>query len=108
MGVHISGNFTGTPDRPASPSPFTVDLGHFLTRILQGALTEATADYWERRAQAFEWSAPRPGDYRGHAPPDALTDLAIRCQQTADNCRHHAQLLREQPPNDPTAEDALA
>jgi hypothetical protein len=75
-----------------------IDLDHFRARVLQDALTEATAEYWERRAQQFEDAIPRANEFRGNAAPDQLTDAIVRCAYTAAACRRHAQLLRDNMP----------
>jgi hypothetical protein len=77
-----------------------IDLDHFRARVLQDCLTEATARYWERRAQQFEDAAPRKGDRHFHAPADELLDSYERCMATALACRRHAQLLRDGRPED--------
>ena len=69
-------------------------LEHFRLRVLQDALTEATAAYWKRRAQAFEDAAPRPGDFNGRASRAELQEAYDRCHETALACRNHAELLR--------------
>lgn len=51
-------------------------LHHFARRLIQDALQEATAAYWERRADTFATVGT----------PDA--------DQTALACRRHAWLLR--------------
>ena len=63
-----------------------LDTEHFRQRVLQDALTEATAQYWERRAQQFQ----------AVGNPD--------CDQIAENCRNHAQLLRDLAP-EPISQD---
>lgn len=89
-------------------------LAHFQWRVLQDALTEATASYWEHRAQTLDEAArPRRGDYQGAIfQPDhpayadasnrdralAKADIAARRQQLtrdAAMCRFHAQLIRD-------------
>lgn len=88
---------------------FAIDLDHFRARILQDALTEATAHYWIRRAEAFEAAAPRPGDYHGLAEYDDLLDRWERwerCKQTAENCRRHAALIAEAEP-EPISDEVL-
>lgn len=50
-------------------------VAHFRSRVLQDALTEATADYWLRRAAAFE---------KVGTPT---------CDAIAANCRFHASLV---------------
>lgn len=77
-----------------------IDIEHFRARLLQDALTQATADYWERRAQQFEDAAPRKGDYHGNASRDDLLDAWERCRATALACRRHAQLLRDSAPEE--------
>jgi hypothetical protein len=50
----------------------SIDIDHFRARILQDALTEATAAYWLHRAEQFEAAAPQPTDYSGHASQEEL------------------------------------
>jgi hypothetical protein len=71
-----------------------VDLDHFRARILQDALTEATAQYWIHRAHQFRQAAPRPDDFHGNAASDELTAAWHRCEATARACLQHAELLR--------------
>ena len=68
---------------------------HLAARVLQDALTEATAGYWERRAQTFEDAAPRLGEYHGAATRDELNQRWLDCMATAQACRAHAQLIRQ-------------
>jgi len=63
---------------------------HFRTRVLQDALTEATREYWTRRAQTFEAAMPRPGDFTGRATPEDLTAQRERLASTAAACRQRA------------------
>jgi hypothetical protein len=74
------------------------NLDHFRTRVLQDALTEATAAYWEGRADAFDWAAPKSTDFRGQATDAELADRAQRCRDTGLACRRNAQLIRESMP----------
>jgi hypothetical protein len=69
---------------------------HLAARVLQDALTEATADYWLHRADQFEAAAPKLGEYRGHATRDELNEPWTRCHATATACRRHAQLLMDE------------
>lgn len=69
-------------------------ISHFRARVLQDALTEATAAYFERRARQFEEAAPRPGEFSGRATRAELADRAARCLEVARACRQHAALLR--------------
>jgi hypothetical protein len=71
-----------------------IDLDHFRARVLQDALTEATAQYWLRRAQQFEAAAPKPDDYRGQATDEQLTNAWVQCITAAVACRRHAELIR--------------
>jgi hypothetical protein len=77
-----------------------IDADHFRARVLQDCLTEATAQCWERRAQAFEYAAPRNGDFDGNASPEQLLDAYERCIAIAAACRAHAQLLRDTIPEE--------
>jgi hypothetical protein len=67
---------------------------HLTARVLQDALTEATADYWEQRAQQFEDAAPRLGEFHGNATREALNEAWARCHATAAARLRHADLLR--------------
>ena len=95
---------------PGQTSHLTLDLDHFRARILQDALTEATADYWEQRARDFEAAAPKIGEYHGCATRDELNEAWTRCHATAATCRAHVQLIREGKPEDINADvrDVLA
>lgn len=70
-------------------------LDHFQRRVLQDALAEATAAYWLRRAEDFERAKPVE-------PPEGFTDVEAareqwrRCHETAQACRHAAELARFQ------------
>jgi hypothetical protein len=76
----------------------TIDLDHFRARILQDALTEATAQYWLHRAEQFEAAAPQPGDYYGQATQEELAKAWVQCKTAAAACRWHAELLRQEAP----------
>jgi hypothetical protein len=73
-----------------------IDIDHFRARILQDALTEATAQYWVHRAHQFQQAAPRLGEYHGNATRDELNEAWTRCHATALACRTHAQLLTDE------------
>lgn len=81
-----------------------LDLDHFRARILQDALTEATATYWLRRAHQFEQAAPRLGEYHGQASREHLRDAWIQCMATAEACRRHADLISGEYP-EPISEE---
>lgn len=71
----------------------TVDhLDHFQRRIIQAALTDATATYWRRRADTFEWARPRPTDYTGQATADQIAARDARCAESAEACRKRADV----------------
>ena len=70
------------------------DLDHFRARVLQDALTEATAQYWIHRAHQLRQAAPRPGEYHGQSTHDQLTEAWYRCEAAAMACLRHAELLR--------------
>lgn len=62
-------------------------------RFLQDAFTEARAAQWRRRAEAFEWCRPRPGDFNGRATADELAARDARLARLARLCRFHARLI---------------
>jgi hypothetical protein len=102
--IHRSG-----PAYRATPTGWlNVDLDHFAARVLQDALTEATADYWDRRAQQFEDAAPCDDDDHGRAAHDELDDAWERCQDIARACKLHAALLRSLVPQDVSDEVGVA
>ncbi len=68
----------------------TQHIEHHRTRVLQDALSEATAAYWRRRADTFEWARPRAGDFRGRATVAALNARDARLAATAESCRRRA------------------
>lgn len=70
-----------------------LDVEHFRVRVLQDALTEATAMYWRRRAGALERALPRREDFRGAATRDELLERYEALQEEILACRRHASLL---------------
>jgi hypothetical protein len=71
----------------------TIDVDHFRARVLQDALTEATAAYWVHRAYQFQQAAPKPNDFHGQASKAQLVEARWRCLATALACRQHADLV---------------
>jgi hypothetical protein len=80
--------------------PLTVDLEHFRARLLQDALTEATAAYWVHRAYQFQQAAPKRGDFHGQATRAQLAAARTRCLETALACRRRAQLSMDGRPEE--------
>ena len=72
-----------------------LDIDHSRARILQDALTEATAQYWIHRAHQLQQAAPRQDDYHGNATTEELREAWYRCMDTAQACLRHADLIRE-------------
>jgi hypothetical protein len=99
---------SGLAYRPTPTGWLTIDLDHFAARVLQDALTEATAGYWERRAQQFEDAAPCEDDDHGRASHDELDAAWERCQDIAQACKLHAALLRSLVPQDVSDEVRVA
>jgi hypothetical protein len=75
-----------------------LDLDQFRARVLQDALTEATAQYWLHRAYQFQQAAPRRGDFHGNATVEELRHRWRECMDTAQACLRHAELLRSEAP----------
>lgn len=67
-------------------------VDHFRARVLQDALTEATATYWHRRATALEAARSRPGDYQGRASLESIRARDARLSAAARACRRRASL----------------
>jgi hypothetical protein len=84
-----------------------IDIDHFRARVLQDALTEATAEYWLHRADQFEDAAPRLGEFHGDATREELNEAWTRCHATAAACRAHADLISGEYPEE-ISEDVLA
>lgn len=75
----------------AEHTPAVLDvLTQHQRRVIQDALTEASADYWLARAARFDAARPQPGDYTGHASPEALQERDRRCAEIAEACRARA------------------
>lgn len=75
--------------------PFSEYLDDFARRVLQDAMTEATAAYWLRRAAELEAARPRPGDFNGNATEAELAARDRRLANDAEGCRQRARLLTE-------------
>jgi hypothetical protein len=82
---------------------------HFRARVLQDALNEASAAYWQRRAKAYEDAArPRPAEWLGfQTTPAERAARRQRMQDTAAACRSKAAvcLLQDAPTDE--VRDAL-
>lgn len=68
-------------------------LEQFERRLLQDALTTATARYWKQRAAVFEAAKPRPGDYPGQATEADLREAWQRCDAAAKACLARAKCV---------------
>jgi hypothetical protein len=78
---------------------FTIDPLAFAKRLLLDCLTEALAETWVRRAEAFHQAKPRRGDFPGRQTTRRdLIAAGNRCQEVADLCLGHAELLAEGDP----------
>jgi hypothetical protein len=85
-----------------------LDLDHFRARVLQDAITEATAQHWIQRAHQFQQAAPGEGDFHGAATTEELREAYRRCMATAQACLQRAEVLRGEPAEiSPEVWDAL-
>ena len=82
----------------------TIDIDHFRGRILQDAITEATAQHWVHRAHQFQQAAPKLGEYHGQATRDELNQRWLECMATSQACLDHAELIRQESP-EPISEE---
>ena len=62
-------------------------------RAVQEAISQATAEWWRRRAEQFQWARPRPGDYNGAATSEELAAADERCLGIAQACLAKASLI---------------
>jgi hypothetical protein len=67
-------------------------VAHFQRRVLEDAINEASAVYWSKRADTFELARPRPGDFTGHATPEAIAARDRGLSEVATACRNCAQV----------------
>ena len=67
-------------------------IEYFQKRVVQDAITEASAGYWRSRADRFEAAMQRPGDYTGQATEADLLAQRDRLEQTATACRARAEV----------------
>lgn len=65
-------------------------IDSFQRRVLQDALTEATAIYWRRRAETFEWARPRPTDRLGEDGRRGAALIDARLVDARDACLRRA------------------
>jgi hypothetical protein len=75
-------------------STYGVDAEHFRCRVLQDALTEALAGYWETRARTLLAACSQPGDFLGRATPEQVAERDQRLRDDAERCLRHAAVIR--------------
>lgn len=63
-------------------------------RSVAEAIIGAMPATWLRRAEAFEWARPRPGEYTGQATAEEIAARDRRCRAAAVACRRHAAALK--------------
>lgn len=69
-------------------------VDHFRKRVIQDAMVEATASYWERRAGVFEGCLIQPGDYTGNLTTEQVNEANRRIESIIDACLNKARLVR--------------
>lgn len=69
-----------------------IDMEHIGERVLQEAFRDALAITWNRRADEFDASVPRPGDYHGQATAEEIAQQDARLTSVAQACRARAEL----------------
>jgi hypothetical protein len=78
---------------------FTIDPLAFAQRLLLDCFTEALAETWVRRAEAFHQAKPRLNDFQGRQTTrHDFFAAGNRCQEATDTCLRHAELLAEGDP----------
>lgn len=69
-------------------------LDHFRRRVIQDAMAEATACYWERRAGTFEACMIQPDDYTGGLTPEEIEQSNRRIENIIEACLNKARVIR--------------
>lgn len=69
-------------------------IDHFRRRVIQDAMTEATASYWERRARQLSQAKFVQGDYVGWLTVEQVKAHDDRIQAQVDACLNKARLIR--------------
>lgn len=69
-------------------------IDHFRRRVIQDAVTEATACHWERRAGYFERCLIQPGDYTGKLTAAEIEESNRRIESIIDACLNKARVIR--------------
>ena len=94
---HDSPTVSTTTITTSSIPPQTTEtwLETFTRRVIVDALNEASARYWDHRADVLEDAAPKPGEFTGKATRAELSAAWRRCHADAERCRRHAALLRD-------------
>ncbi len=62
-------------------------------RAVQDAITDSLVWQLRRRAEVFEWAAPRPTDFTGNATEEELFTAVNRCHARAQALRSKAALI---------------
>lgn len=65
-------------------------LENFQRRVLADAIASVDAQQWHKRADTFERSAPRPGDFVGRKTPEQVHESRRRAYDSANACRWRA------------------
>jgi hypothetical protein len=76
----------------SAQSSVAESVEHFRQRVMQDALSEATAAYWRRRAEVFDWAKPRTGDFHGQASREELSARWRELHELAEACRNRARV----------------
>lgn len=74
------------------PFDLAEHVDNFRRSVLADAIQEASAIYWNRRADSFDKARPRPGDYAGQATRPDLNARRDRCTDVARACRARASV----------------
>lgn len=75
-----------------SPDDFLEYLAHFQQRVVNDAMLEASAAYWNRRAEQFEAAKPTATDFMGEADLERRRAQWRRAHEAAKACRSKAEL----------------
>lgn len=82
-------------------------LDHFQRRVITDAFNEASASYWNSRADTFDKARPRPGEFHGNLTTEELSAKWCELTEIATACRARAQVALMDDPVPPELADVL-
>jgi hypothetical protein len=85
-GEEAASNVTAGDFHSLPPS----DLNQFAKRLLLEAFSDASRQWWLKRAEVFERARPVPGEFHGNMTPEQLRAQWLHLSEVAAACRARA------------------